>query len=122
MVVERSPRVEESDDAVVDISQTGISKLIKDINLTGLDIYQASTTNERRALTITERRPFIEKLDNTLRALKAEYPRESINKKRRQPNPEYRKLSARLKEFRKQVSSVQRADRLTIQGKLKPLQ
>lgn len=123
MLAERSPLSENSDDPVIiDITPAGISKLIQHINRTGLDVYKYNQTEEQRTTTIIERRPFIAKLDSTLRALKAEYPKESINKKRRQPNREYRKASYRLNEYRKQVSSVQRADRLTIQGKLKPLQ
>lgn len=120
MAIERSKINQETNDApIIDITPQGISASIRDVQATGLDIYDQEASARKRTRCIGARRPFIAKLDATLQTLKGLYPPETRTKNgRRQPNPEYQRASTRLREYRKQVSMVQRADRLTLAGKL----
>ena len=103
----------------VDITPKGISEFIDKVTDTGLDIYDPESSERKRALSIGQRRPFITKLDERLRALKGMYPAETRNKKGyRSPDHGYQRASLRLREFRRQISSVQKADRLTLIGKM----
>ena len=103
----------------VDISPGAIAELIQKIKQTGLDKYDPDISERRRASRIGVRRPFITALDERLVALKEMYPSETRNAKgHRQPNPGYRRASYSMKEYRKQISRVQKADRLTLIGRI----
>lgn len=87
----------------------------------GLDIYNGSSEVHRhkRMKGIVERRPLIEALDTQLRILKTQFPPEERNKKgSRKPSREYRTASQEIALYRRQLSQVQSADRLTLKGKL----
>lgn len=103
----------------VDITPEGISLFIDEIKDTGLDIYDSETSKRKRAAHIGERRPLIAQLDARLRILKEMYPAQTRSKKGfRQPDPGYKRASLRLREYRKEVSRVQSADRLTLTDRL----
>lgn len=103
----------------IDIITVIISSIIKEIQEKGLDHYDPTTSENKRTRGIGLRRSFITKIDETLRTLKQAYPEETRNKKgMRKPNPDYNRASFKLREYRRQVSGVQSADRLTLLGKL----
>ncbi len=89
---------------------------IRNINL---EEYKVEISTRKRTVQIVMRRPLLTQLDERLRLLKTLYPAARRTKwGKKIPNPEYKKASLPIQEYRKQLSRVQKADRLTLTGKI----